>query len=191
MSLVLLVFTTLPSTPKTQTSIAANAIVFALVLGLALLSHWHHVRSIRPSGLLVLYLALTLVFDIARCRTLWAIESAETVAAVLTVTVALKAVLLIAEAAEKRALLLPKYQGLPPEATAGELNLWFSWWLNPVLLRGFRKQLSMESLFEVDPGLRAGEKDVSLVESWKQCEHHPQHAPRGIRPINPVSLLST
>ncbi|GAB1311376.1 Multidrug resistance protein MDR [Madurella fahalii] len=168
-SLVLLVFTTLSITPKTRTSIAANAIVFVLVISLTFLSHWHHVRSIRPSGLLVLYLSLTLVFDIARCRTLWAVESAETVATVLSVAIGIKAVLLIVEAVEKRGSLLPKFQDLPPEATAGELNLWFSWWLNPLLLRGFKKQLSMESLFDVDPGLKSGGREVSLIEPWKQC----------------------
>ncbi|KAK1754461.1 P-loop containing nucleoside triphosphate hydrolase protein [Echria macrotheca] len=169
LSLGLLVVTSLGPTPKTQTSIATQAIVFVLVLGLALLSHWHHVRNIRPSGLLVLYLSLTLVFDIARCRTLWAIESAETIAAVFSAAVGVKAILFVLEAAEKRKSLLPEFRDLPPEATAGELNLWFSWWLNPVLICGFKGKLSIESLFDVDPALRAGEKDVSLVEPWKQC----------------------
>ncbi len=127
-------------------------------------------RSIRPSGLLILYLTLSLIFDVARCRTLWGIQSGETAATVLSVTIGFKAVLFILEAVEKRAFLLPKYQGLPPEATAGELNIWFTWWLNPILLRGFKKHLSMQTLFDVDPGLKASEEDDGLVQAWKQCE---------------------
>lgn len=156
-------------TPKTRTSIAANILVLILIPGLAFLSFWHHLRSVRPSGLLMLYLALTLVFDIARCRTLWGIQSAERVAAVLSVAVGLKTTLLILEATEKRSILLPQYQSLPVEATSGELNLWFSWWLNPILIRGFKRQLSMKTLFDVDPVLKAGEDEGSLARAWKDC----------------------
>ncbi|PYI08342.1 P-loop containing nucleoside triphosphate hydrolase protein [Aspergillus sclerotiicarbonarius CBS 121057] len=160
--------------PTTRTSIAANVLVLVLDLGLAFLSHWQHVRSVRPSGLVVQYLALTLVFDIARCRTLWGMQSAETIAIVLSVAIGVKAALLILEAVEKRAILLLKFQSLPSEATAGELNLWFSWWLNPIFLRGFKKQLSMETLFDVDPSLKADDAGDSLAEMWKQWKaQHP------------------
>ncbi|KAK2608926.1 hypothetical protein QQS21_002502 [Conoideocrella luteorostrata] len=167
-TLVLAALTIANHSPKTAASIPANIIVFVLNVGLTCLSHWHHLRSVRPSGLLVQFLAVTLVLDIARCRTLWGIESAERVATVLSVAVGLKAALLIMEAVEKRSLLLPEHQHLPPEATAGELNLWFSWWLNPILLRGFKRQLSVDALFDVDATLKAGDDEDSLARSWKR-----------------------
>lgn len=118
------------------------------------------------------YLALTLVFDIARCRTLWGVQSADKLAIVLSIAIGIKAVLFVLEAAEKRGILLPKFVTLPFEATAGELNLWFSWWLNPIFLRGFKKQLSMDTLFDVDPSLKANDKEEgdTLAEMWKYCK---------------------
>lgn len=158
--------------PTTRTSIAANVVVLLLEIGLTFLSHWQHVRSVRPSGLLVQYLALTLIFDAARCRTLWGVQSGEKVAIVLSIAVGVKAVLFGLEAAEKRGILLDKFKFLPFEATAGELNLWFSWWLNPIFFRGFKKQLSMDTLFDVDPSLKANDKEDgdTLAEMWKYCE---------------------
>ncbi|KAH8695211.1 P-loop containing nucleoside triphosphate hydrolase protein [Talaromyces proteolyticus] len=166
-TIVLVALTIDHHTPKTRTSIAANILVLILIPGLALLSYWQHLRSVRPSGLLVQYLALTLVFDIARCRTLWGIQSAESVATVLNVAIGVKTALLILEATEKRGILLPQYKSLPVEATSGELNLWFSWWLNPILISGFKRQLSMKTLFDVDPVLKAGEDEGSLAKAWK------------------------
>lgn len=156
-------------TPKTRASIVANALVLALTLGLIFLSHLHHLRRVRPSSILVLWLALTLVFDVARCRTLWAIESAESAAAAFSVSVGIKAVLLVLESLEKRHLLLPEYKNLPLESTAGELNQWFAWWINPVLIRGYRKQLSLGTLQDVDQSLLTGEDGSGLHVRWVSC----------------------
>ncbi|KAI3057397.1 hypothetical protein CBS147352_1895 [Aspergillus niger] len=176
---LVLVALTASKGPTTRTSIAANVIVLLLDIGLAFLSHWQHVRSVRPSGLLVQYLALTLVFDIARCRTLWGVQSADKLAIVLSIAIGIKAVLFVLEAAEKRGILLPKFVTLPFEATAGELNLWFSWWLNPIFLRGFKKQLSMDTLFDVDPSLKANDKEEgdTLAEMWKYWKSKLRNPP--------------
>lgn len=144
--------------------------MLVLALCLAFFSHLQHLRSVRPSSTLVLWLALTLVFDVARCRTLWAIDSAEAAAAAFSISVGIKAVLLRLESLEKRQLLLPDYQSLPPESTAGEFNQWFAWWINPVLLRGYKRQLSLGNLQDMDESLLSDEEGENLHSRWTLCK---------------------
>lgn len=136
----------------------------------AVLSHFAHLRSVRPSSPITLYLALTLPFDIARCRTLWNLESSETVAGIMTAAVAIKAVLLVLEALEKRSILLAPFKTLPRESTVGAFNQWFCWWMNPLLIFGWRRMHSLDTLWEVDLDLAADENKSGLFERWNSCQ---------------------
>lgn len=127
-----------------------------------------HLRTVRPFSPVLLFLLSTLVFDVARCRTLWSIESGEQAAATLTVAVAFKAVLLVVESLEKRSILLPPYRVLPHESTAGIFNEWFCWWMNPLLLFGYRHTHSLDTLYEVDHDLSV-EGNAGLSELWASC----------------------
>lgn len=80
----------------------------------------------------------------------------------------LKAVLLVIESLEKRSILLPPYRVLPHESTAGIFNEWFCWWMNPLLLFGYRRMHSLETLYEVDQELSA-EGNLGLSELWISC----------------------
>jgi ATP-binding cassette, subfamily C (CFTR/MRP), member 1 len=157
-------------TPKTSLSVSACLIVAFAHVWLAVLSHFAHIRSIRPSSPITLYLALTLPFDIARCRTLWNLESGETVAGIMTAAVVIKGVLLVLEALEKRSILLEPFRPLPREATVGAFNQWFCWWMNPLLLFGWRRMHSLDTLWEVDLDLAADEEKSGLFERWNECE---------------------
>ncbi|KID84399.1 ABC transporter, transmembrane domain, type 1 [Metarhizium guizhouense ARSEF 977] len=171
---VLLGLSVHPHSPKTRASIAANTLVPVLGLGLALLSHLHHLRSVRPSTVIILYLGLTLIFDVARCRTLWALVEGASTAIAFSVAVGLKTLLLLLESREKHNILLPEYQKLPPESIASEFNQWFAWWINPVLLRGYRRQLELKSLDNVDQNLRTGEEYESFYHRWGVCKFKRQ-----------------
>lgn len=86
-----------------------------------LLSYFEHTRTIHPSLLLDVFLFFTLLFDIAQCRTLWLRGSGfygNTIAVLFSVSVAVKTILLVLEALEKRRFLRPEYKANPPEATA-------------------------------------------------------------------------
>lgn len=153
---------------KTRASIAAGAIILAAHVILGILSHLAHLRTVRPFSPILLFLLPTLVFDVARCRTLWSVESSQQAASTLTVAVVLKAVLLVIESLEKRSILLPPYRVLPHESTAGIFNEWFCWWMNPLLLFGYRRMHSLETLYEVDQELSA-EGNLGLSELWISC----------------------
>lgn len=129
---------------------AAAALVLVDGLGLCLLSHFEHVRSVRPSTLINTYLLITLAFDIAQIRSLWLQDAPKSIASVFTATVIVKFLIAIMEATEKKKILLDRYQDAGPEATSGIYSRAFFWWLNPVMSIGFRRIIRGEDLFVIE-----------------------------------------
>lgn len=100
------------------------------------MSYMEHIYSLQPSALINVYLLLSLIFDIARCRIIWLHGSSQSIAAVLTTTVAVKFTVLITEAIEKRAILLDRYRLVSPEQTSGIYSKSVFWWLNSLMKTG-------------------------------------------------------
>ncbi len=159
----------LPAADKTNASIATHAVLTAGVLMLSALSYAEHTRSVRPSFILNTYLLCSLLFDIARARTLWlrAIDGFnEVIAIITTVAVGAKLLLVVLEAVEKRHLLKTEYAGYPPETTAGFYNRSLFWWLNPLFKNGFSNVLSVEDLFVLDKELSSERLLAMFEERW-------------------------
>lgn len=126
-------------------------------------------KSVKPSLLLNAYLFVTLLFDIARTRTLWLRHYNhynEVIAIVFTAAVAVKFVILLLEAVEKRWILKPRYNAYPPEALSGIFNKSFFLWLNPLFRRGFSHLLYIEDLFTLDKHLAAEYLHERLQRTW-------------------------
>jgi ATP-binding cassette subfamily C (CFTR/MRP) protein 1 len=169
--LVLLTLWTLPAAYNTRASIPVQCINVAAALIFCLLSYMEHVYSVRPSFLLNIYLFFTLLFDIARCRTLWLRQNDQynkTIAIVFTVSTVLKAGLLLLEALEKQRVLKIEYQTYPPEATASIFNRSFFWWLNRLFCDGFSKLITIEDLFSLDKHLLSERYHSELETAWKR-----------------------
>lgn len=181
LQLALLILWSLPSSTastaleRTRASTATASINLAVALCFFLISHYEHSRSIRPSFLLNLYLLLSLLFDSARVRTQWLIHNSANgaggaaglaVPVVFTVAVAVKLGLLVLEAVEKRGLLLEAYGRCSPEATSGLLSRSGFWWLNPLLVEGFGKVLSLEDLFPVSEELASQAVAQKVRKTW-------------------------
>lgn len=154
----------------TRLSIASAAVNVLVALGLALLSHVEHVKSIRPSFIINFYLLASLIFDVARVRTQWLLRVNDTVAAVLTTSVAVKLVMLVLEAVEKRRILLATYHDLSPEITSGVFGRGLFWWLNSLLVNGFKKILSVNDLFPINEKLASDRLCEDLQARWNKCE---------------------
>ncbi|KAF2177348.1 hypothetical protein K469DRAFT_755155 [Zopfia rhizophila CBS 207.26] len=154
--IVLLAFWARPSAAKTRASIP-NAVL--TVLGsfvLCILSYVEHNRNVQPSFLTNVFLFFTLLFDVARARTLWLHRyNGNAIAVAFTVSVAVKTVLLVLESMEKRRFLRPDYATYPLEATSGIFNRSFFWWVNSLLRRGFSKLLLIDDLYVLDKHLRS------------------------------------
>ncbi|KAL4782982.1 P-loop containing nucleoside triphosphate hydrolase protein [Aspergillus varians] len=160
-----------PSTPRTDASVAVNAVLTSALFLLCLLSYAEHNFSTRPSFLLNVYLFVTLLFDIAKTRTLWLRQTGgtgETIAALTSVTVALKLVLFLLEAVEKRSILRVHYKAYPPEAIGGIINQSFFWWLNPLFQKGLSQSLAVDDLFALDKQLSSKRLHSTLETAWSK-----------------------
>ncbi|KXH55487.1 hypothetical protein CSAL01_13474 [Colletotrichum salicis] len=101
-----------------RVSIAAAVLGVIDAFALTLLSHAEHLRSIRPSTTIYMYLALSLIFDEVQCRTLWLFPGLRNLASVFSAALAMKLIMFSLEVQGKRRLLLAALRHLSPEATS-------------------------------------------------------------------------
>lgn len=131
-------------------SLAAASLVVADAFGLLILSHQEHFRSVKPATILNAYLFVTFWFDAARTRTLWIQHAPKPIAAVFSAMLAVKFIILITEATEKRDILLSQYKSSSPEVTSSVYSHALFWWLNDIMSAGFRRNISQEDLFPIE-----------------------------------------
>ncbi|KAF5858476.1 hypothetical protein ETB97_004361 [Aspergillus alliaceus] len=136
-----------PSMPRTDLSLAASCLSLVAIVGFGCLSHYEHCRSIRPSKSLNCFFLFTILLYIPRLRTLWAIKGLQAVAAMSIVSAILSLLLLGFEMAEKKHILSASGSAMPPETWVGAFNRGLFWWLNPLLLAGSKKTLTLNDLF--------------------------------------------
>jgi ATP-binding cassette subfamily C (CFTR/MRP) protein 1 len=174
---VLLIWATSPSSGSKAT-IPAASLDFVAACILCLLSAYEHTRTVAPSSIIGLYLLISLPFDIARLRTLFLLETLTTrsVATILTLSTLVKVGVIVIEAANKRKILLARYQGLPPEATSGIYSRSVFWWVNGLLHAGFLHILQVEDLHAVDETLRSTNVSVKFHRTWSRAKKSREYA---------------
>lgn len=167
MQTVLLILYTINNTLRTRATLAAASFGLVDSLGLCILSHSEHIHSVRPSAIINVYLLLTLPFDAARSRTLWLDGATKSTAAVFTSTVAVKLMILITEAIEKRSILLERYRYSSPEATSGIYSRSFFWWLNNLMTTGFSRIIKNEDLYPIDDDMASSFLQKNAQKTWE------------------------
>jgi ATP-binding cassette, subfamily C (CFTR/MRP), member 1 len=130
------------------------------------LSHFEHVRSVRPSFLLNVYLFFSLILDLGQARTLYLLEDDTPKASVFSATMGIKLALLFLEAQEKASYLRKPYSTLPPESTSGIWSQSTFWWLNSLIYQGFQKLLSMKELYDLDIDLASEKLKEDMQKAW-------------------------
>lgn len=166
LQLAALVLWSLPGAGRTTTTTTAAAIPSAVVnlvsaITVGILSHFAHTKSVRPSTTLAIFLALTLLFDVAITRTLWLARPQPQLAAVFTAAVAAKAVLLVLEACEKTSL--PS-----AESRSSIYSRSFFWWLNPLFLRGYKNTLGLKDLDQLEDPLASERMRENMKIAWEK-----------------------
>ncbi|PVH78403.1 putative ATP-binding cassette transporter [Cadophora sp. DSE1049] len=172
----ILILYALNSKVRTSTSIASAALVFVDALGLCFLSHAEHTRSIRPSTIINTYLFITLIFDTARTRTLWISHAPIAITGVFTAATILKFAVAIAEAIEKRKILLPPYQRGSPEATSGIYSRSLFWWLNGLMRIGYERVVKEDDMFPIDEEMRSSFLTERAQKAWDSAPKTRSHA---------------
>ncbi|KUJ16558.1 multidrug resistance-associated protein [Mollisia scopiformis] len=175
LQIVLLVLWCLSPTERTEVSISAAVLSFAGAAFICVLSHFEHVKSIRPSAIINLYLFFSVLFDAVQLRTLWMIPGLDTIAGVFSASFSAKATLLILEAVEKGPYLAPPYRWTTPEALSSVYNVSVFWWLNRLFRTGFRKVIAFEDLYTLDPNLQSEKLHVLSQASWDRVNKDTKH----------------
>ncbi|KAG6184716.1 hypothetical protein E4U36_001748 [Claviceps purpurea] len=135
--------------PSTSVSISAATLLMVAGLSTCLVSHYEHRRSIRPSGLLIAYMFLMILFDGVKIRTHHSIGN-KNLLIILSVDLALRVLQFLAECKNKRKSLLGSCSEKGPEQVAGPISRTFFYWLHNLMLRGYKSHLSMEDMGEID-----------------------------------------
>lgn len=149
-------------------SIAASCVSFVASLMFCALSYVEHAKSLRPSSILNAYLLVSVVLDGAIMRTFWLTDNLSTaICATFSVSFALKVIMLVLEAKEKA--VYTSEEGMRnPEATSGLYSRGLCWWLNPLLLDGFRRLLKPHDLYTLDEDMSAGALNEKFWAVWNR-----------------------
>ncbi|GJN68101.1 hypothetical protein PLICBS_002144 [Purpureocillium lilacinum] len=155
---------------QTRASTPSAVLTFVLSLVYVLLSTIEHRLSLRPSSVLSFYLGLSVLFDIARTRTLFMLEDAthSAIPPVFASSLALRVVMLLLESTEKRSLLLAKYDNAAPESVGGPYNLGVFYWLSTLFFTGYRKILEIGDLYPLDDELRSTGLAKKMSDAWRK-----------------------
>lgn len=176
MQTILLGLSATTSYLRTRATIAASVLTLIDAIGLCALSHAEHLYSIRPSAIINVYLLITLPFDVARCRTFWILGSTKSVAAAFSSSIGIKCMVLIAEAVEKRQILLGRYRHSSPEATSGIYSRSFFFWLNNLMRTGFTRVLNNEDLYPIDDDMTSRFLYDRAQKTWKTADKDKNRA---------------
>ena len=154
------------SPTRSRAAVAAALLTLVAALGLSILSYVEHTKNIRPSSIINAYLLLTLSFDVAQLRTKWLRGQDPAESGVASATLAVKLLVLVSEAIEKRGILFARYASPSPEATSGLYSRGLFWWLNPLFRLGYRNDVTDGDLFASDGDLLSESLGIRFRRHW-------------------------
>ena len=167
----------LPSTPRTQLSLAAAvlSLVDSVVIGVLLYAE--HMRSLSPSVLLGTYLGISAVLDLPQARSLFSqsVYRNTPLAGLFTATLTTKLGLLVLEEVPKRPLLVPKYKDAALESTSGPISRSLFLWLNGLFFRGFNRLIRVDDLGHLNNKFDSDLLGTQVGAEWKKCDKTKKH----------------
>ena len=147
-------------------SLAASTLSFVMSLMLCALSYMEHSRSLRPSTLLNGYLFVTLIFDAIILRTLWLSSFNTSIRDLYTASFALRAIITLLEAKEKRSYFNAEYKQTSPEESSGLYSQSLFWWLNSLIMRGARHILKSDDLYPISDDISSKILNTAFWKAW-------------------------
>lgn len=143
-----------------------------------MLSWLEHERSARPSFVLSTYYIFSVLFDVARTRTLWMASSSRIIPAVFTSTMALRVAMLAVESFGKAGILAAPFKGsLPKEAMSGTISRSVFFWLFAILNVGYKRQIGLEDLDTLDECMTADSVHRKMGKAWAAGKELLEYAP--------------
>jgi ATP-binding cassette subfamily C (CFTR/MRP) protein 1 len=150
--------------------IAAASVSFISSLVFCLLSYLEHQKSVRPSFILNAYLLVSVIFDGAILRTFWLARLSPAIRGIFVASFTLKAGILVLEASEKRQIIIPSTDRGSPETTGSLYNQGFLWWMNPILIDGYRRILKPVDLYNLDRQMSSAVVSERFWNTWNSSK---------------------
>lgn len=148
-------------------AIAFAAFKVVSSVALACLSYMQHSKSLRPSGFICIYLLATLLLDVSIYFTLWNMDHLKAPAVFYVVSMGIKLLLLFLELRSKQRILLPEWHAEGPEATSNIFSRSTFWWLNSLMVRGYKDNASISTFYALDRELRSERLLNRLFVTWR------------------------
>lgn len=138
---------------------------------MGLLSQLEHERTIKPSTIISGYLFLSIVLSLPEARTLFSVQTNLAIPILYSVGLGLRVVTLVIESLPKTSILRPAWQNPPPEAATGVLGLSLFTWINPLLMKGNKEDLTVQNLPELEEDFTAdGTGPNKLEVLWRKSK---------------------
>ncbi|KAK4063525.1 uncharacterized protein Triagg1_9402 [Trichoderma aggressivum f. europaeum] len=166
--IALLILWVLSSAVNGSVPVVASVLKLAISAVLLYLSYQEHYRWIQPSILTRGYLGLTILLELVEARTLWSRLGHVAIAAVFTVSVAVKFVILLLEELPRPPS--PAFnKNYRAEESTGDLpNRTQGWWprLYSLLKKGSRGILTQDDLGDIDEKFDSSTLLASATSAW-------------------------
>ncbi|EPS38832.1 hypothetical protein H072_7417 [Dactylellina haptotyla CBS 200.50] len=144
------------------------------------LSWIEHCKSRRPSWLLTVYLSLTLLLDATILRTLYLSQETYplSIRVATSISAVAKFIVIVIEATEKKGIqrgtnIAARKQS--PEEFSGPFGQMLYWWLNGLIIKGFKNVLKLEDLFNVSEDMRSEKLDEKFWQEWEKTANDEKH----------------
>ncbi|KAL4951097.1 P-loop containing nucleoside triphosphate hydrolase protein [Aspergillus filifer] len=162
---------------KNTISVPADVLELVAISGALALSYVHHVRSIRPSTLLVCFLSARSLLGVARVRTQWFIPGAIRAAIPFLLSFILTLLSTVLESLGKESNLVPptKAPGTPEPFSGFWKRATFAW-LTATFRQGYAKIISVQDLPDLDPKLASDVVSRQLQDAWSRADKSAKHA---------------
>ncbi|KAF2761934.1 canalicular multispecific organic anion transporter 1 [Pseudovirgaria hyperparasitica] len=147
-------------------SLSVGLSIFCALLFIVL-SFLEHEKSIRPSTILVTYMAFTILCDAVCIRTYWLMQVPVGLFSSLVTSTALKLVIMSLESIEKRKYIPVGMRPQNPEMTSGIAAIITFFWLNPLLWIGAQRDLRSCDLYNLDSELGTDDAAAKFARVWK------------------------
>ncbi|KAH8680546.1 ABC transporter [Xylariales sp. PMI_506] len=146
--------------------IATAVVSVSAALAYCVLSYLEHIRSWKPSTLIVVFLSGNFLCNLFQ----WALQryTGAPHEPALSLNLGVWFGLLLVESCRKNFILLPPYQQLSPEETSGVIGNALFFWINPILAKGYGEILEDATLPPLDTSLSTQSLRVAALRCWDQ-----------------------
>lgn len=159
-----------------RSNLALGAAIMSLFASMSITAILYvaHTYSLQPSGFLSVFLSITILFDITVVRSAFRRDGLGAIGALQIAVAILKFVLVLLEEVPKRDLFITERlrRNASSEAVSGFWTRALFLWLNPLMIGGFRQDLTIEGLPDVDEEFDSGLLFDRFTPHWNRGEHN-------------------